>query len=412
MVVINRIKAKLREELFFSPVVRRISNTAYRALSVKEGRSVKEYCRRHGSRSLVAFPVFQLYTLEHIRDLVDALKSNDGMQPILFTTTKKIPMTRDKKKEIFRFLSSRYNIVYGENIFAYPWLKSVNIDLFFELSVTSYGAEVRCPRVLYTHGMAGLNFSKDFRHVRLLGRYDAVFLNGPLHKRALLVASKHYGCELPQMYEVGYLRGDRLIRMAETFDRGAFLESIGLQDLPTVMYAPTWGDFSSTAAWIDRVVGVCGDMGVNLLLRLHPIVMTGRAKWKTGGIDWHRKLPDIERKNPHVRVAMSHDIDDIMLASDVMITDVSGMALEFLAIDKPVVFLPAPRYFEIYGTERPEKWCRPEYEIEDAAGLRHELRSAIDGTGFKFPVDELVYNRGEVLDVMTGRIESMIHGKK
>ncbi|HEB75214.1 MAG TPA: hypothetical protein ENJ04_02545 [Nitrospirae bacterium] len=408
MFMSGRIKAKLRETMFFSPTVRRVSNTFYRALLGGEGRAVKEYCERLGSKSLVAFPVFQLYTLEHIRDLIEALRDDDMMHPVLFTTTGRIPVTRKKKSEMFSFLSSRYGMVYGENIFAYPWLKSVDVRLFLELSVTSYGAELRCPRVLYTHGMAGLNFSKDFRHVRLLGRYDALFLNGPLHRRALLAAAEHHGAELPRMYEVGYLRGDRLVRMAETFDRGAFLESLGLSDLPTVMYAPTWGDFSSTAEWIDRVVGVCGDMGVNLLLRLHPIVMTGTAKWKTGGVDWREKLSSIERSNPHVRVAVSHDIDAVMLASDVMITDVSGMALEFLTMEKPVVFLPAPRYFAIYGTERPEKWCRPDREIEDAAGLRQELKAAIEGDGFRFPVEELVYNRGKVLDAMMERIGEIV----
>ncbi|HDH53510.1 MAG TPA: hypothetical protein ENH24_03385, partial [Nitrospirae bacterium] len=254
-------------------------------------------------------------------------------------------------------------------------------------------------------------FTKDFKYVRYLQRYNAVFLNGPLHKKALLTAQGYYGVDLPPMYEVGYLRGDRLLKMSETFNRSLFLESLGLSDVPTVMYAPTWGDFSSTTEWIDKVVEVCGDMGINLLLRLHPIVLTLKAKWKTGGVDWNRKLHDIEKKYSYVRVAMSHDIDDIMLASDVMITDVSGMALEFLTMDKPVVFLPAPRYFEIYGTERPEKWCRPDYEIKDTAELKQDLRKALEGTGFKFPVDELVYNRGKVLNVMVQRIEEIIQNE-
>ncbi|VAX33369.1 hypothetical protein MNBD_NITROSPIRAE03-429 [hydrothermal vent metagenome] len=408
MFKLNRLKAKFRDEMFFNPAVRRISNTVYRGLLGKEGKNVKEYCELNSRKSLVAFPVFQLYTLEHIRDLVDALKSNERMHPMLFTTTKKIPMTRNKKKEIFKFLSSRYNIVYNKNIFAYPWLKYSNVKMFFELSLTSYGCEVKCPRVLYTHGMAGLNFSKDFKHIKFVSRYNAIFLNGPLHKKALLTARKYHGADLPPMYEVGYLRGDRLLKMSKTFNRKAFLESLGLPDVPTVMYAPTWGDFSSTTGWIDKVVEVCGDMGINLLLRLHPIVLTLKAKWKTGGVDWNRKLYNIEKEHPHVRIAMSHDIDDIMLASDAMITDVSGMALEFLTMDKPVVFLPAPRYFEIYGSERPEKWCRPDYEIKDVAGLKQDLKKAIEGSGFKFPVDELVYNRGRVLDVMVDRIEQII----
>jgi len=407
----DRLKARLSEKLFLSPYARMLTNHVYRALFNRERERVEEYCRLNNTKSLVGLSVSHVHFLEHVRDLVDALKVSGKLYPVLYTTTRQIPVMRDKKDETFRFFRSRYNIVYNKDIFAYPWLKSSNLKLFLELTLSSYGSELKCPKVLYTHGMAGLNFTKDFKYVRFIQRYDAVFLNGPLHKRALLVARECYGGELPRMYEIGYLRGDRLLRMAETFDRGAFLESLGLSDLPTVMYAPTWGDFSSTTEWIDKVVDVCGDMGTNLLLRLHPIVLTVKARWKTGGVDWHGKLRGIEKKYPHVRVAMSHDIDDIMLASDVMVTDVSGMALEFLTMDKPVVFLPAPRYFEIYGPERPEKWCRPDYEIRDTAGLKQELRKAIEGTGFRFPVDELVYNRGKVLDVMVARIEEIIQAE-
>ncbi len=408
MLKLDRLKAGLSEKVFLSPYARRLTNYAYRSLFRKEGAKVKEYCEQYSTKSLVGLSISHVHFLEHVRELVDALKKNEEMHPILYTTTKQIPMMRDKKNETFKFFLSRYNIVYNKDIFAYPWLKSSNLKLFLELTLSSYGSELRCPKVLYTHGMAGLNFTKDYKYVMFLQRYNAIFLNGPLHKKALLTAQRFYDVELPPMYEIGYLRGDRLLDMSQTFNRSLFLESLGLSDVPTVMYAPTWGDFSSTTDWIDRVVEVCGDMGVNLLLRLHPIVLTLKAKWKTGGVDWNRKLCDIERKYPYVRVAMSHDLDDIMLASDVMITDVSGMALEFLTMDKPVVFLPAPRYFEIYGLERPEKWCRPDYEIKDMDGLKKDLRRAIEGEGFKFPVDELVYNRRKSLDIMVRRIEQII----
>ena len=411
MIKLDRLKAGLSEKVFLSPSARRLTNYAYRGLFRKEGENVKEYCRQNSSRALVGLSISHVHFMEHIRELVDALKSDEKMCPVLYTTTKQIPMMKDKKTETFKFFLSRYNIAYNKDLFAYPWLKSSRLKLFLELTLSSYGSELRCPKVLYTHGMAGLNFTKDFKYVRYLQRYNAVFLNGPLHKKALLTAQGYYGVDLPPMYEVGYLRGDRLLKMSETFNRSLFLESLGLSDVPTVMYAPTWGDFSSTTEWIDKVVEVCGDMGINLLLRLHPIVLTLKAKWKTGGVDWNRKLHDIEKKYSYVRVAMSHDIDDIMLASDVMITDVSGMALEFLTMDKPVVFLPAPRYFEIYGTERPEKWCRPDYEIKDTAELKQDLRKALEGTGFKFPVDELVYNRGKVLNVMVQRIEEIIQNE-
>lgn len=350
--------------------------------------------------------VGQAYFFEHIRDLLEALKENKKLYPLLVSTTQW--PTRNYKTALFKSLESRYNIIYCRDIFAYPWLEYAPVKAFLEVAVTTYANGLRCPKILYAHGMAGLNFSKDLKQIKLLGKYTALFLNGPLHKKALYTAQKYYGGRLPQMYEIGYLRGDRLLKMSETFSRHGFLESLQLSDLPTVVYAPTWGDFSSVSEWTDNIVGVCEEMGINLLLRLHPIMLTGKAKWKTGGINWNERLSNIEKKHSQVRIAMSDDIDEIMLAADIMITDVSGLALEFMTMDKPVVFVPAPRYFEIYGSERPEKWCRPDYEIKNRAELSQELKRAINGDGFKLPIDGLVYNRGKSLETMINRIEQIV----
>lgn len=409
MIRLNRFKAILQEKRFLNPYIRLISNTVYRSIFKKEGKKVKEYCNQNSSKSLIGLSLSQLYSLEHIRDLVDYLKNSERMHPVLFSTTKRIPTDKFKKNEKFEFLSSRYNIIYNRNLFAYPWLKPSKVKIFFELIISSYGYELTCPKILYTHGMGGLNFSKDLKHIRYVNRYDAIFLNGPMHKKVLYTAQKYYGGTLPKMYEIGYLRGDRLLKMAETFNRTAFLKSLDLLDVPTVMYAPTWGDFSSTSEWIDNVIDVCEDMGISLLLRIHPIMLTGNAKWKTGGIDWNTKLSDIKKRHPQVRVAMSHDIDEIMLAADILITDVSGLALEYMTLDKPVVFLQAPRYFDLYGSDRPEKWCRSENEVKNKTELKEALKRTLDGDGFKFPIDKLVYNRGKSLDTMIKSIEQILY---
>lgn len=404
---LGRFKARLREKLvIFNPYMRTILNTVYKTIFRKEDKSFRNYYKQFDSKLLIALNVGQAYFFEHIRDLVESLKENESIFPLLFSTTQ-WPQRR-YKAELFSSLKSRYNIIYCKNLFAYPWIEESPVKAFLEVAITTYADGLRCPKILYTHGMAGLNFSKDLRHIKLLGKYTAIFLNGPLHKKALYTAQKYYGSRLPRMYEIGYLRGDRLLKMSETFKRKVFLESLQLLDLPTVVYAPTWGDFSSTSEWVDNVIDVCEDIGFNLLLRLHPVMFTGKAGWKTGGINWNDRLSNIEKKHPRVRIAMSADIDEIMLAADIMITDVSGLGLEFITMDKPVVFLPAPKYFEIYGSERPEKWCRPNYEIKNRADLRQELKKANDGDGFKFPVGELVYNRGKSLEIMIKRIEEIM----
>ncbi len=407
MNTISHLKWKLKERFFLNPFFRNIINFVYRKIFFLEKKHFKSYCNSQKKKCLVAINLTDVYFIEHVKDLLNYFKTCSKMASLLIGPAK-WPVKK-RKVETFNFFASRYNIVYGRNIFAYPWLKKSDIKVFFEVAITTYGCDLKCPKIIYTHGMGGLSFSKDLRHVKLLNKYSAVFLNGPLQKKILVLANKMYGIDkLPPMYEVGYLRGDRLLRMSKVFNKNVFLKQLDLFSVPTVLYAPTWGDFSSVEEWLDKIVNVCKDLGVNLLIKLHPMMLTRTSSWETGGIMWEEKLSDIEKNNCQVRIIKNQDIDEIMLGADVMITDISGMAIEFMVLDKPVVFLPAPKFFQLYGLERPEKWCRPDNEIKNDYELKQEINKAIEGKGYKYPVDKLVYNKGESLGVMVKKIEEII----
>ena len=48
-----------------------------------------------------------------------------------------------------------------------------------------------------------------------------------------------YGEPLPEIVEVGYWIGDRLLERQKDWDRGSYLDSLELEEGPTVFYAPT-----------------------------------------------------------------------------------------------------------------------------------------------------------------------------
>ncbi|MFI4955506.1 MAG: CDP-glycerol glycerophosphotransferase family protein [Gammaproteobacteria bacterium] len=410
MITLNRLKAKVEEQFFINHKLRAISGAIYRKIFYHEKNELDNYRLQYAAKSIIAINVGHVYFLEHIREFVDSLNSDKKIAPLLIGTSK-WPVKK-YKIELFKFLKDRYNISYGKNYFAYPWAKFANAKALFEVAVSSYGSELKCPKIIYAHGMAGLNFSKDYRHVRFLEKYSAVLLNGPLHKKALITAQRMYGSKLPPMFEIGYLKGDRLLKKSESFNKTQFLDQLALPHVPTIMYAPTWGEFSSTNEWLYKIIDVCESMGLNLLLRLHPIMLTGKSKWYTGGVNWGEALSKIEKTTHQVRVVLGHDLDNIMLVSDIMITDVSGMALDFMILDRPVLFLPAPEYFRIYGSDRPEKWCRPDCEINSRSELKQEIIRAIDGNSYKCPVDKLVYNQGKSLQTMIDTVKGVLENDK
>ncbi|MEO8209048.1 MAG: CDP-glycerol glycerophosphotransferase family protein, partial [bacterium] len=65
----------------------------------------------------------------------------------------------------------------------------------------------------------------------------------------------------------------------------------------------------------------------------------------TGGVNWVERFSKFE-SNKNFRHIPTNNIDPILAASDLMITDVSSVALEFIVLDKPVIYIDCPGFFE------------------------------------------------------------------
>jgi len=379
----------LTEKIYFNLFIRRVYNYFYRIT--------------HGNLNIknkeadILIGLSDLHFFEHTKDLI--FNWHEKTFKIITPT-----FGTDKRRiDIFSFFE-RLGYKIGDELIPYPYAKQLNYKIYIEMAISGFHADLRCPKLLYTHGMGGLNFGKDYEMIKYVHRYRALLLNGPLQKRALEIAARLYNVKLPELFEVGYLRGDRLRKMMKSYNKNKFYKNYNLQNkVPIVLYAPTWGDFSSVKEWIDTVCEVCEKLGVYLFIKLHPLMLTYKDANKTSGINWDEKLKQLKNKFTMVNIWQEQDIDEIMLASDVMITDVSGMGLEYMVLEKPVVFLPAPKYFEIYGDERPEKWVRPEREIQSAEELSLYIKQSLIKQN-SYDLNKLIYN----LDLSLLKIKEVI----
>lgn len=392
--MIHQIKTKFIYSIF----IRRIFNIYYRHFNAHPlERKILANFKNCFKENLISFGFANLHFFEHIKDFYFYLKNNNQSVSIISPT---INPSNKRKEEFFNYFVNVLKLEIGEDIIPFPYSCYLNSKHYLECSISTYHIEMRnTKKFLYTHGLDGLNFAKDYKAIKYVRFYDFLLLNGPMQKKALEIAANFYNIRLPEMYEVGYLRGDRLWKLSKNFDKQSFQKRLGLKpNIPVILYAPTWGYFSSTKEWIDVVVSITRNLSVYLLIKLHPFMMTERSKFITGGINWAEKLRSLKEKFNHVRVIEEQNLDDYMLASDVMISDVSGLALEFMVLEKPAIFLPAPEYFKLYGEQRPIKWCRPNYEIKNVKALEIEIKKAINGKGYIYPSDKLVYNKGFALE--------------
>lgn len=148
----------------------------------------------------------------------------------------------------------------------------------------------------------------------------------------------------PAIRLVGMPKVDGLVD--GTFQREHVLHTLGLDPArPTVLYAPTWSPASSLNAMGVDLVAALGRMPVNVIMKLHDRSRDLRPRY-SGGVDWAAKLQPLLAPGRGV-LAPGHDISPYLVAADLMITDHSSAAFEFLLRDKPLVRIHRPQLIEL-----------------------------------------------------------------
>ena len=134
-----------------------------------------------------------------------------------------------------------------------------------------------------------------------------------------------------KILEEGYPRNDRLINYGPD-ERGEIRKALGVEDKKVILYAPTWRDNQhvsgegytyKTEVDFDRLQKELGDEYV-ILFRAHYLVANSF---------------DFDRYAGFVRDVSSYgDINDLYIASDLLVTDYSSVFFDYANIEKPVIF--------------------------------------------------------------------------
>jgi len=194
-------------------------------------------------------------------------------------------------------------------------------------------------RVQMFHGVAG-KFSREFDRPQTSMRlWDRLFF---INRRRLrnYVESGAVDADSPAIRLVGMPKSDCLVDGSMT--RAGVLEANGIDpSATTVLYAPTWTQFSSLNAMGEALVAGLVDAGYCVLVKLHDLSLDP-AVVNSGGIDWIARLaPILARGNGHL--IRSADASPWLVASDVMITDHSSIGFEYLLLDRPLIRIAMPQ---------------------------------------------------------------------
>ena len=202
---------------------------------------------------------------------------------------------------------------------------------------------------------------------------DATFVAGPFYAEAL---RKRY----PQatVTEVGYPKLDPLFGPAAERPR-LDLEAVGLDpDKRTLLYAPTHVECTFPNMSDDWPADF---EDFNLIVKPHQLSHFGTRRRA------HRAKMDAWRDAPNCWIAPIDvfDPNPLMLASDLMISDTSGILFEFAALDRPVVWADIARvHWTRSGLLRWRYWKRFDrsiLEFRDVAAhapTYRELRGVVE----------------------------------
>ncbi|MFF1451516.1 CDP-glycerol glycerophosphotransferase family protein [Streptomyces sp. NPDC058274] len=166
---------------------------------------------------------------------------------------------------------------------------------------------------------------------QMLRRADRWDYSLVANRHSELVWDRAYPCHFTSL-RTGSPRNDVLVRA--TPDAGAAVRArLGVPDGHTVvLYAPTRRDYIR-GGHVDRIdlARFADDLGEGhtLVVRLHPSLADGPARG-LGLAELHRRGVLLDATDePHV--------EELMLASDVLVTDYSALMFDYANLDRPIV---------------------------------------------------------------------------
>jgi len=186
----------------------------------------------------------------------------------------------------------------------------------------------------------------------------------------------------------------------------------------TILYAPTYNPELNSVAGIgedllDVVRAV--DRDARLVIKPHPVIAEKFPGWMATWEDWCRKDEEVMLvRNTQVNIV------PYLIAADVLVSDVSSVALCFLALDRPVILwrnsepIPEGWYYDKSGVE----WHWVEFAERVASKREFEaaLQRAISNPEERSPIRshycDLIfgpYQDGHAADRIAGHIMRVLN---
>lgn len=287
-----------------------------------------------------------------------------------------------KKENPARFLTEQ-GVPPDKIIYPIDYLRFSDWDVY--VSPTEWGNvfphNPDALRVQIFHTLA----DKNLLYSAELLKFNVIFANGPVHHQFL---EKYIFSQFPgsrencEVINAGFSKIDNLFD--GSYSKTELRRDLGIKDgdgRAIVLYAPNWEVTSALNKYGEEVFEELAQSNYLVLIKLHYMSLISKedhdatlssenhGSYNKEWVDWGKILQKYA-KFENVRVVTDQSINPLLFLSDVMVSDYGGASLEFLCMDKPVVYLDCPEFFQMRGNDIFEYGARSTgYIIDDAARL-------------------------------------------
>jgi CDP-glycerol glycerophosphotransferase (TagB/SpsB family) len=208
-------------------------------------------------------------------------------------------------------------------------------------------------KIVLDHNISTTKFS--FHPRELYENYDIYCVTGELNEEKIVKTINKFGLESKiNIKNIGYPKSDKLYNNLLPA-RDLIFKKLKLDSArKTIIYAPSWEEgLSAREFGTDLTKTILQNTDFNLLVKLHPCFFVSKKDesytFYTGGINWEEIFSPFNN-NPNFAFVKEFKVDELLTVSDIMITDLSSVALEFLTLEKPVIYLDCPKFEKTFNT--------------------------------------------------------------
>lgn len=330
-------------------------------------------------RKQIAFQAYSSHLAQLYQTIIlELLKESDWLEVVFIILPHphfSIKSTLDLKS----FVNSRLHVP-QKNIRYYWQILWEKFDLIMFIDVYAKFPPRPSKHCLLKHG-PGLTTRCIYKHFsrKTIADFDLVLTNGGFDYKMIRETCKGK-YDASKLHNIGFPFLDRFDGL--TIDKETYLRKLfKTTSKMTVLFAPSWSGLrlleNNGRDYFDQIVSILRTMNLNTVVKLHACSFN---KIFAGVGDWKTRLTVVSK---YENIRVDYDVDDIpaLKYCDVLITDISSRAFNFMLLDKPVVFyFPSKVLRDFLDAERIELLKRGAFVASSPQGIKEVLNQLMRET--------------------------------